>query len=117
LTLVGWTLLARGETEPEQIGVEVRPAAKLREDGRIEVALQHWSNGSWSRGVYPTRRYLTVDADEECWLVSKPVRETSWPRSDKIETRVSCVSSPSVVGGALQRWSSVSRSSPLSGMS
>ncbi|MDE2745016.1 MAG: hypothetical protein OXI41_03380 [Chloroflexota bacterium] len=81
LFAAGWSLPARGETEsdvPEQTGVEVRLAGRLHADGRVEVALQAWLNGRWSRGVFPTRRYLPSDAEEDHWLVSAPVRVTSF---------------------------------------
>ncbi|MXV79898.1 MAG: hypothetical protein F4X58_13360 [Chloroflexi bacterium] len=81
LIAAGWSLPARGETESdlaEQTGVKVRLAGRLHEDGRVEVALQTWWNGKWSRGVFPTRRYLPSDADEGHWLVSAPARITSF---------------------------------------
>ena len=81
LFAAGWSLPARGETEsdvPEQTGVEVRLAGRLHADGRVEVALQAWWNGRWSRGVFPTRRYLPSDAGEGHWLVSAPARVTSF---------------------------------------
>ncbi|MXY87138.1 MAG: hypothetical protein F4209_08345 [Chloroflexi bacterium] len=80
LIVAGWSLPARGETgsEPEQTGVEVRLAGRLHEDGRIEVALQTWWNGQWSRGVFPSRRYLPADAVNGRWLASAPVRATSF---------------------------------------
>ncbi|MCY3923600.1 MAG: hypothetical protein OXG27_14570 [Chloroflexi bacterium] len=80
LIVAGWMLPARGETEsePERTGVEVRLAGRLHEDGRVEVALQYWWNGKWSRGVLPTRRYLPADADDGRWLASAPVRATSF---------------------------------------
>ena len=66
----------QGDAQSEPGGVEVRLAGRLHEDGRIEVALQYWWNGRWSRGIFPTRRYLPTDADDDRWLISAPVQAT-----------------------------------------
>ena len=63
-----------GDAQSQPSGVEVRLAGRLHEDGRIEVALQYWWNGRWSRGLFPTRRYLPTDADDDRWLISAPVQ-------------------------------------------
>ncbi len=84
LMVLVWTLPTRGQVsadasaEPsEPTGVELRLVGMLHQDGRVEVALQYWWNGAWSRGVFPQRRFLPADADEGRWLVSAPVRTTS----------------------------------------
>lgn len=87
LFAASWSLPARGETEsdlPERTGVEVRLAGRLHEDGRVEVALQYWWNGSWSRGVFPLQRYFPADADHERWHMSAPVRVTSFQSQVRI---------------------------------
>ena len=71
------TIPTQGDAQSEPSGVEVRLAGRLHEDGRIEVALQYWWNGWWSRGIFPTRRYLPADADHDRWLISAPVQVTS----------------------------------------
>ncbi len=77
LTAIGVLAIpTQSDAQPKPTGVEVRLAGRLHEDGRIEVALQYWSNGRWSRGIFPTRRYLPVDAGDDRWLTSAPVQVT-----------------------------------------
>lgn len=78
LIRAGSLLPPRGEAESEQTGVEARLAGRMHADGRIEVALQYWWNGSWSRNVLPSRRHLPAGTAEGRWLVSAPVRTTTF---------------------------------------
>ncbi len=80
VTLIALGVLAiptQGDAQSGPSGMEVRLAGRLHEDGRIEVSLQYWWNGRWSRGIFPTRRYLPTDADDDRWLISAPVQMTS----------------------------------------
>ena len=78
LVVIGWLPGAHGAAAEPPAGVEVRLAARLLDDGRTEVALQYYWNNNWSPRVHPVRRYLPADAGEDRWLVSAPVRATSF---------------------------------------
>ena len=68
-----WGAQPAAALEQEATATEVRVAAQLLADGRVEVALQTRSGeGAWSERLPLERRYLPADAEPGRWLWTAP---------------------------------------------
>ena len=65
---------AAAQVEVEAEAVEVRVAARLLADGRVEVALQaRPEGGAWGERLSPGNRHLPADAEPGRWLWTAPL--------------------------------------------
>lgn len=59
---------------------QVRIAARPTGDGRVEVALQEFGDGSWSSRHLPAARFLAAGAEIGRWRASSPIPVSAfWP--------------------------------------
>ena len=60
----------------EPVG-QVRISARLRDDGRIELALEQRTEDSWGERLLPQRRFFPAATESGVWLVTTPLTVTA----------------------------------------
>ena len=73
VALVWGTPPAAARQEVPEGGIETRIGARFVEDGRVEVALQVRSNGTWGESLLPARRFMPAPGKHSRWLSTSPI--------------------------------------------